>query len=373
MKVILYIGHHKIGSTSLQTFLSQNSNNLLKNGILYPYVERQGALMAGAKRLFGDRLRAGPINVREAHNALAFRLMSESPMRRPVPQYHRHIPPSAKIFKTIQAQIERHNPQVLILCAEVFSNFGGVAPEQIDRLREAFPAAEFEIYLGLRRPDEHIVAWQSQQLAFGNTSTQLSDPNHYFGFHSIHFDFAALLAPWRVRFPDSKLILRPYSDILLNGGSSIDFTKNVGADFPENLPPAPKQNPSLPNALIEIARRANEQLAPDIAKSVRRCLHRAAQKITLPKNTDVEMFGPDNRARILEHFAPVHAYLNEQSGRASFFPDYDDIGRCKPIPEAKATQTALTQLDANLLVKLGPKDATAFILDQRTQMLTAIP
>ncbi len=368
MKVILYIGHHKIGSTSLQTFLSQNSNRLLENGILYPYVERQGALIAGAKRLFGDRLGAGPINVREAHNALAFRLMSESPKQRPVPKYHRHIPPSAKIFKTIQAQIARHDPQVLILCAEVFSNFGTVAPEQIDRLRDAFPAATFEIYLGLRRPDEHIIAWQSQQLAFGNISKQLSDPNYHFGFRSIHFSFSTLLAPWLARFPDTKLILRPYSDILLSGGSSLDFMENVGADFPEDLRPAPKSNPSLPNAMMEIARRANAQLTPGMAKSVRRCLHRAARNITVPKNADVEMFGPENRDFILKYFMPTHTYLSDLIGSTSFFPDYDEVGRCKPIPEIEALQTVLAQLDKNLLINLGTKGAAAFILDRRTQL-----
>lgn len=373
MKVILYIGHHKIGSTSLQTFLAQNSNRLLKHGILYPYVECQGALMAGAKQLFGDWLGAGPGNMREAHNALAFCLIAESPEGRPIPQYHRHIPPSAQIFKTIQTQIDRHDPQVLILCAEVFSNFGTVAPEQIDRLRDAFPAAEFEIYLGLRRPDEYIVAWQSQKLAFGNISTRLSDPKHLFGLKSIHFDFRALLAPWLARFPDAKLVLRPYNDILHSGGSSLDFIRNVGTEFPEGLRPAPRSNPSLPNALMEIARRANAQLTPEIAKSVRRSLHKAARKITLPANADVEMFGLENRTLILKHFAPVHAYLNDLSGSPSFFPDYAEVGRCKPISETKALQTALAQLDANLLVKLGTKDTAAFILDQRTQMKTAIP
>lgn len=373
MKVILYIGHHKTGSTSLQTFLSQNSNRLLKHGILYPYVERQGAFLAGAKRLFGDRLGAGPLNVREAHNALAFRLMSESQKRRSVPQYHRHIPSSAQIFETIQSQIIRHDPQVLILCAEVFSNFGIVDPKLIDRLRDAFPTATFEIYLGLRRPDEHIIAWQSQQLAFGNTSTRLSGPNPPFGFRSIHFAYSALLGPWLARLPTAKLVLRPYSDILLSGGSSVDFVKNVSADFPTDLRPALRSNPSLPNALMEIARRANNQLPPDIAKSVRQSLRRAAHNITVPKNTDVEMFGPTNRTRIMKRFAPNHAYLSNLTGSPSFFPDYDEIGHCKPIPESEALQMTLAQLDANMLARLGPKDAAAFILDQRTQLQTAIP
>lgn len=367
MKVILYIGHHKIGSTSLQTFLSQNSNQLLKNSILYPYVERQGALMAAAKRFLGDRLGAGPINVREAHNALAFRLISEISAGRSVPDYHRHIPSSAQIFATIQAQIERHKPKVLILCAEVFSNFGTSDPNLISQLRDALPTAEFEIYLGLRRPDEHLIAWQSQKLAFGEISTQLSDPGHYFGLYNIHFNFYALLAPWHTRFPTAKLTLRPYSDILLSGGSSMDFMENVDANFPTGLRPAPKRNPSLPNAMMEIARRANEQLTPELAKTVRQTMRRVAQRIDMPKNSDVEMFGPKNRAFILEHFTPTHAYLNDLTSSDSFFPDYDEVGRCKLIPENDAMQIVLEQLDKNLLVGLGGKDAAAFILEQRVQ------
>lgn len=371
MKVILYIGHHKTGSTSLQTFLSQNSNRLLKSGILYPHVERQGAVLAGAKRLFGDRLGAGPINVREAHNALAFRLISELSVGRTMPDYHRHIPSSTQVFETIQAQIKRHGPKVLILCAEVFSNFGSLDPKLIDQLRDAFPNAEFEIYLGLRRPDQHLIAWQSQKLAFGEVSTQLSDPGYYFGLYNIHFNYYALLAPWYTRFSTAKLTLRPYSDILRSGGSSLDFMQNVGADFPTGLRPAPKRNPSLPNAMMEIARRANQQLAPDMAKSVRRILRRAVQEITVPKNADVEMFGAKNRTFILEYFTPTHAYLNDLTDSDSFFPDYDEVGRCKPIAEHVAMQTVLEQLDEGLLRRLGSKHAAAFILDQRSQSRTA--
>ena len=42
MKVILYIGHHKVGSTSLQVFLARNWAALAREGTLYPSVENRG-------------------------------------------------------------------------------------------------------------------------------------------------------------------------------------------------------------------------------------------------------------------------------------------------------------------------------------------
>ena len=42
MKIIIYIGHHKVGSTALQVFLSQNWLALVRAGILYPSVETSG-------------------------------------------------------------------------------------------------------------------------------------------------------------------------------------------------------------------------------------------------------------------------------------------------------------------------------------------
>ncbi len=37
---------------------------------------------------------------------------------------------------------------------------------------------------------------------------------------------------------------------------------------------------------MEVARRANAQLTPDMVKSVRRSLHRATREITVPKNAE---------------------------------------------------------------------------------------
>lgn len=366
MKVILYIGHHKVGSTALQTFLSQNSYRLLQHGILYPYVERQGALLALAKGLIhSDKIGAGPINMREAHNALAFRMLAEQPGAQPFPPYHRHIPPVGQILQTIQNQVKRHKPETVILCGEAFSNLGPVVPEQIDALRNSFAEAKFEIYLALRRPDEYITAWQSQRLLFGSKIPALSDPKNDYGYHGIHFNFRALLEPWLQRIPNANLVLRPYSEIMRSGGSYADFTKYSSVDFPDGLLAVAPKNSSLPTALMEISRLGNFQLCEPDARALWHGLHRASALIRLPKNNDVEMFGHSNRLRILESFEPVHRYLNTLSGSSCFFPDYAKITHSKPIPLSFATNQALTRLNAGVLAKSTTKEAANFILSLR--------
>lgn len=370
MKIILYIGHHKVGSTALQMFLSQNSHQLLQNGILYPFVEKQGAILARAKRLMhSDRLGPGPINVREAHNALAFRMLSERDNSKPFPSYHHGIPTTDKILRTIQKQIKRHDPQALILCSEVFSNFGTLAPQQIDRLRDAFPTAEFEIYLALRRPDKYIVAWQSQRLLFGEKLHALHNPKNQFAKNSIHFDYRALLEPWLARIPHANLILRPYSEIMKSGGSSLDFIEMCGHDFPDQLQHVHVQNPSIPYAVIEIARLANRRLPKPAAKAVFNSLRRVNELISIPQNGEVEMFGARNRQQILESFEPIHIYLNSVSGRRSFFSDYTEMAHCNPILEAAALRDALVQLDGKTLAQFTDENTAKFILGLRAKFL----
>ncbi len=370
MKIILYIGHHKVGSTTLQTYLSQNSYRLLQHGILYPFVEKQGAMLARAKQLMrSDKLGSGPINVREAHNALAFRMLSERETAKPFPTYHRNIPTTETILRTIQKQIKQHNPQAMILCSEVFSNLGPLVPDQISRLRDAFPSATFDIYLALRRPDEYIVSWQSQRLRFGEKLRALSNPKNKFGHQSIHFDYRALLEPWLSRIPQANLILRPYRDVLKNGGSCVDFVQMSTTDFPANMVPVTRQNPSLPNALMEIARLANRRLSKHTAHAVFDSLQAASAHIALPENNEVEMFGTDNRQRILELFEPTHAYLNTISHRSSFFADYSEIIQCKPIPEPNARRDALGQLTTDILTRFANKETAKFILHMRQNLL----
>ena len=59
MDLILFMGHHKVGSSALQMFLARNWLPLARAGILYPAVEPQGmaANLGAAVRAAGRRPR----------------------------------------------------------------------------------------------------------------------------------------------------------------------------------------------------------------------------------------------------------------------------------------------------------------------------
>ena len=70
----------------------------------------------------------------------------------------------------------------------------------------------------------------------------------------------------------------------------------------------------------------------------------ASQRITLIPNAEVELFGPKNRAAFLKTFRPIHKDFSNMVGLAKFFPDIEEIGRCRPIPEVAAAAAALLAL-----------------------------
>ena len=57
MKCIIYLGHHKTGSSALQEMFTRNAGVLLEDGILYPFVEPQEQAYARAILAGGDRTR----------------------------------------------------------------------------------------------------------------------------------------------------------------------------------------------------------------------------------------------------------------------------------------------------------------------------
>ena len=77
MKVAFFIGHHKTGSTALQSYLASHYLALLQAGILYPAVESKG-VANNLKILLHRQEDTDPtdLNIREPHNALGSRLIN---------------------------------------------------------------------------------------------------------------------------------------------------------------------------------------------------------------------------------------------------------------------------------------------------------
>ena len=288
MKVILYIGHHKVGSTALQTFLAQNWHRLIQAGILYPAVESRGFASTLARALSGkDRAGEADVNIREPHSALAYKMMAEVSEHRKVPGQFRRLPASPQMLLAIQNQIRFLKPQTVILCSEAFANFGQVRPALIETLTGIFPDAEFEVYCALRRPDDYLISWHGQRLKVGEKLPSLRDGGAVSYYDNIHFNFRTVVESWADLVPGVRLMLRPYDAILAAGGSTQDFMIQAGADFPDGLIPAGRANPSLPRAAMEIARRGNHELPPEPAQALRQhLLELPAEQVPVP-NRDV--------------------------------------------------------------------------------------
>lgn len=352
MKAILYIGHHKVGSTALQSFFTKNSYRFLENGILYPAVESEGLSYLLSKTLRRrDVEEPLSLNIREPHNALAFRMMAQNPGHK-VPPFHHNLPGVAQMKLAIQNQLLNLDPHTVVMCSEVMANFGAVAPPMIDALRDMLPTEEIVLYCALRRPDEYLISWHGQRLKFGHHVVPLRQEATERYFPTIHFDYRKMLEPWVERFQDDTVIIRDYRDIVAAGGSTVDFCTQTGLDLPKGLIASTRANPSIPHALMEIVRRGNIELTEQDSGTLRSIIMAEAHHLDLPENGTVEMFGPRNRELIRQAFEPVDRYLCEVTGRDHFFPALDKLTDLAPVSEIEAAVHALDQLRTRISDKI---------------------
>lgn len=364
MKFICHIGHHKTGTSTLQAFLSQNSHRLMQAGTLYPWVETQGAAHALAKAMgAGDQQEILPINIREAHNALAFRMLSDALPNWKVPGYHHDLPHSRQMMLALSHQISAIQPETVVLCSEVMSHFGKIAPDQILRLRtEGLGAAEqFTLWCTLRRPDEQLVSWHGQQVRLGQSPTPLSSPNHELNMRSLHVDYRGVIEPWLQNIPGAECILRPYRETMAEGGSVQDFLAHAGFPTFEGLLSETTMNVSFKPAQIVLLRMANSQLPRAAAQYLINHIDVLTEGMTLASSAEVEMLGPVSRALLVASFTPVHDWLSRTTDRTAFFTDIEQMGVCHPMSECAALQQLLDQLSPTRIAEVAIPEAQEFL------------
>lgn len=345
MKVIIYFGHHKVGSTALQAYLARNTLELLRHGILYPAVESEGMSHLLAQALGRqDAPDLGCMNLREPHNALGFRMLA-SKHGSGTPAWHGALPGLPAMLSTIRNQVSVLQPHTVILCSEVFSNFGAGHEDLIAKLRDLFPDAEQELYCALRQPDEYMASWFGQRLRFGHQLRPLDGGAALTSTKTIHFNYRKMVEPWTRIFSDARLQIRNYDDILAAGGSVQDFTAQAGCAFPKKLPHQGPSNHGLPRAAYEIIRQGNHRLPPEEAKVLREVFLKLPAGELPVRNRDVELFGSSVRSQLAEAFAPVHSYLSSLTGQAAFFPAIEEMRETRPVPGPQATLRLLESLD----------------------------
>lgn len=350
MRVILFIGHHKVGSTSLQDFLSRNTVALARSGILYPAVDFEGMALMLATAISGKDPKDGlPINAREPHNALAFKMLAGKEKGR-VPSYHVGLPSSPQMLRAIRKQVAFLKPHTVILAAEVFANFAPTGPSLITQLTGVFPEADFTVLATLRRIDAYLASWHGQRLKFGHELAPLRGDGMKGYFRNIHFDYRLMLEGWMQALPEAKVILRDYSAVRDVGGSIPDFVAQSGLKLPKRLRAEQRTNESLHRGVYEIARRGNKMLTAAQARELRQFLRAETPKLDLPPSDQIELFGAQNRARMVERFEPIHAFLGQAleraGGQAPFFADQDEVAKCLAIPEMEVYAATLEKVVA---------------------------
>ena len=110
------------------------------------------------------------------------------------------------------------------------------------------------------------------------------------------------------------------------------------------LTPEQKTNESLHRGLYEIARRGNQALAAPVAKQLRQTLRRLTPDLNLPESSDIELFGAQNRAELVDRFEPINAFLGARTGKTPFFGDLDRARKVLPIREMEVFRRAIGAL-----------------------------
>lgn len=361
MKVVLYIGHHKVGSTALQSFFAQNWHSFATRGILYPSVEAMGAARNLKSLIDGaNPPRLQSTVVREPHNALAFAMLSDAKGGE-MPPYQQGLPELEEMWRYVDQQITMLKPETLVLCSEVMSNFGKAAPELIDVLKTKFKGAEIEIYCALRAPDQYLASWHGQRLKLGHQVEPLSGKAALQYRKGVHFDYAGMLRPWLAAFPQATFHIRNYADILETGGAVEDFLAQTGLECPDPSPIKGAANPSLPYATYEIMRRANYALSRDDQQKLRNHMTRERMRKRLPPNKDIELFGEDVRRKLYKSFAPIHQEISDIAGVDEFFPGLESMLQTNPVAEADVMGEALNKVNLTWERSLLPRSVRLYL------------
>ncbi len=361
LKFILFIGHHKVGSTSLQNYLARNAGRLLAQGILYPTVMPPN-LKRDFKTKLTQRFGIGPslLSVREAHNVLAQRMVSEH-TGRPVPVWHRDAPSSEVMIARIAAQIAQHRPSTVILCAEAFSNFSIAGVKLVETLAGRFDLGDARILCSLRRPDQYLASWHGQVLKFGRPVAALRGAALDGYLDSIHLQFAAMLEPWRAVFGAGNMLVSNYNSVLRDGGSVEHFWRQSGLQEPPGMRAVGRDNASIAPCAMEIVRRANGVLSePNRQVFWRWMVDRHAQ-FGAPPNGQIEVFGAVNRARLVDHFEPINRGLGIYGDGTPFFGDLDAARACKPVSDLEAAFDILPRVRETAGAAKLPSEILAFL------------
>ena len=298
-KLIIHIGTHKTGTTSIQSFLYKQRNFLQKNGVFY-------------SSLVSSNINAGHHFVCQAinHNQITLKNQTKN---------------SPKVKKLLN-QINSSECKVAIISSELFSI---LCPELV---KETFAEFDCHIICILRRQDDFVesmyrelkkssylsgnendfiehLAKEQELLFFSDGSRNLK------GILPFYYD--CFLDKWKQVFGFDKISVYPYDDPIGNGDSLQVFLNAVGLaqlQFP-NID-IQKINSSFQSEIIQIRDVIDRQLSFDAKLLLRPSFWWANKHFMSSKKT--YFFDTEKRTRIMSMVSESNARLAR-----TYFKNFD--------------------------------------------------
>lgn len=185
-RLIIHIGMHKTGSTSIQRFLSRNRLALRLAGVLYP-------------TSYGADGRREP-----KHNALFSAISHEADFGAP----HPDLGPSNDMIAEVGDSFARSRAQTAILSAEGFS---GEKPAFARALAPLGRRFDTRIVVYLRRPDQWVESFYRQMIL--SSEVREARPLNAFLASAetrAHLDYCRMLGWWAAEFGANAIVAMPY-------------------------------------------------------------------------------------------------------------------------------------------------------------------
>ncbi len=219
--IILHIGRHKTGTTSLQSFFALNDSLLAgKYGILYPVTGRN----------------------RKKHY--------HHPIFKNLINHDGDISP--QLIAAIFEEGVKNNTKTILLSSEMLAR-PGISDEQLERVRDAFSGHSIKIIVYFRRQDMFLLSMYANGIRRGH----LAAPETIHDM-DVALDYLAFVQRYVRIFGREAVIVRSY-DNALRTSIFADMLETLGVkDCDEFQRPTARLNKRLPWRYLELLRFANK-------------------------------------------------------------------------------------------------------------------
>lgn len=242
-RLIIHVGTHKTGTTSIQKALDSDYDRLKRSGILFP---KAGRYRNGALLHF--------------HHPLMLSLLDE------------YDQPASEHILSLRDEISGAHPDTVILSSEVLSR-EYLSSQVFSDLRKIFPSAQKTWIVYLRRQDSLAMSRYAEHIKMG----LLSWPDSI--RHILRSDFLdhrLRLERLKHAVGDDEIV--PVSFDAQKSRLMLSFFEASQLEHPNPLPESPKENVSLPWTTLYCLRVNNAFPAP-VRRVGRRLILGASQRI----------------------------------------------------------------------------------------------